>query len=104
MSINMDLESTSQYVADGLKDNKHFNLTGYSGADMASLCKEAALGPVRDILFEDIETVTLDQVRPIIYDDFKQALKQVRASVDTSDMDSYLKWNSKFGSWDIPRP
>lgn len=74
---------------------------GYSGADMANLCKEAALGPVRDINIEDIETIQLDEVRPINVEDFSQALQQVRASVDSSDLDSYLNWNSKFGSWDI---
>ena len=71
---------------------------------MANLCKEAALGPVRDIAFEDIETVTLDQVRPIMFKDFAGALKQVRASVAQSDLTGYLDWNSKFGSWDIPNP
>lgn len=78
-------------------------IVGYSGADMANLCKEAALGPVRDIAFEDIETVTLDQVRPIMYQDFIGALKQVRASVAQSDLSGYLDWNSKFGSWEIPK-
>lgn len=70
---------------------------------MANLCKEAALGPVRDIAFEDIETVTLDQVRPIHHKDFTDALKQVRASVAQTDLTGYLDWNCKFGSWDIPK-
>lgn len=74
---------------------------GYSGSDMTNLCKEAALGPVRDIQFEEIETIAVEQVRPIQIGDFTKALKQVRASVDCGDLDSYLSWNSKFGSWEI---
>lgn len=78
-------------------------LSGYSGADMSNLCKEAALGPVRDISYDDIETVTLSQVRPINYQDFHAGLKQVRASVAGSDLNLYLEWNSRFGSWEIPQ-
>lgn len=78
-----------------------FYFAGYSGADMSNLCKEAALGPVRDISIDDIETVTLSQVRPINSQDFSQGVKQVRASVAGSDLSLYLDWNSKFGSWEI---
>jgi len=68
---------------------------------MANLCKEAALGPVRDIAFEDIEAVSIDQVRAINEGDLLTALKQVRASVASTDLNLYMDWNAKFGSWDI---
>lgn len=38
--------------------------SGYSGADISSLCKDAALGPIRNI--DNIETIQTDQVRWII--------------------------------------
>jgi len=54
-----------------------------------------------DIHFEDIETINVNDVRPINIDDFKRALKQVRPSVDSSSLDAYRQWNQKFGSWEI---
>ncbi|GBO35981.1 Fidgetin-like protein 1 [Araneus ventricosus] len=72
---------------------------GYSGSDVAHLCKEAAMGPIRCIGPENIKTVSLDQVRPINLNDFLDALKQVRASVAQDDLDYYLEWNKKFGSF-----
>ncbi|GFT91915.1 fidgetin-like protein 1 [Nephila pilipes] len=72
---------------------------GYSGSDVAHLCKEAAMGPIRSIGPENIKTVSLDQVRPINLNDFLDALRQVRASVAQDDLDYYLEWNKKFGSF-----
>ena len=37
-----------------------FLLSGFSGADMASLCREAALGPIRAIT--DIQNINADDV------------------------------------------
>ncbi|CAF0714983.1 unnamed protein product [Brachionus calyciflorus] len=70
---------------------------GYSGADMTHLCREAAIGPIRT-LSGMIETVELDQVREINFQDFMDAMQQVRASVSPDDLDAYVKWNNSFGS------
>lgn len=35
---------------------------GYSGADMKSLCQEAAIGPIRSMSFEMINKIQADQV------------------------------------------
>ncbi|KAK3760430.1 hypothetical protein RRG08_023725 [Elysia crispata] len=72
---------------------------GYSGADMTNLCREAALGPIRSIPFERMETITPDQVRPIQLPDFEQALLQVRASVSDKDLELYAQWNQTYGSF-----
>ncbi|RUS72904.1 hypothetical protein EGW08_019324, partial [Elysia chlorotica] len=72
---------------------------GYSGADMTNLCREAALGPIRSIPFEKMETITPDQVRPIQLSDFEQALLQVRASVSDKDLELYAQWNQTYGSF-----
>ena len=40
----------------------------------------------------------LFQVRPIVFEDFDEALHQVRASVSEKDLDLYIKWNKLYGS------
>ncbi|XP_023238400.1 fidgetin-like protein 1 [Centruroides sculpturatus] len=98
-----------QIIKTLLKEHKHVlsdedfvdigNRTeGYSGSDMANLCKEAALGPIRKISFADIEHITQDQVKPICLQDFLDALNQVKATVSEKDLQAYLDWNEKFGS------
>ncbi|XP_034407711.1 LOW QUALITY PROTEIN: fidgetin-like protein 1 [Cyclopterus lumpus] len=70
---------------------------GFSGADMTQLCREAALGPIRSIQLSDIATITADQVRPILSSDFQEALKVVRPSVSSKDLELYEDWNKTFG-------
>ncbi|XP_065071339.1 fidgetin-like protein 1 [Rhopilema esculentum] len=71
---------------------------GYSGADMANLCREAALGPIRSIGMKDIRFITPDEVRPILLQDFESALKSIRPSVSQKDLEAYTSWNQLYGS------
>lgn len=70
---------------------------GFSGADMTQLCREAALGPIRSIQMSQIATISADQVRPIVYSDFQEALRTVRPSVSSKDLELYEDWNKTFG-------
>ena len=74
-------------------------LAGYSGADVRSLCTEASMGPIRSCA--DIRTVDASNVRPINAQDFEEALRGVRSSVATSDLQFYKKWNDEFGSFPL---
>ncbi|CAI5731964.1 unnamed protein product [Peronospora destructor] len=102
------LEARLDLVSRLLKDNKNDlsgenmafiaeSTKGYSGADVRALCTEAAMGPVRSCA--DIRTMTADSVRPIILDDFIEALRGVRSSVSTKDLRFYKEWNEEFGSF-----
>lgn len=66
-----DLAARQSIISNLLQDQKHSLSTddiehvctltdGFSGADMHSLCHDAALGPIRDIL--DIELLSSDEV------------------------------------------
>jgi len=71
---------------------------GYSGSDMDGVCREAALGPIREIPPNEISSISLEAVRPMSAADFQHALTQVRASVSENDLDLYEKWNQEYGS------
>ncbi|NXU57903.1 FIGL1 protein, partial [Turnix velox] len=70
---------------------------GFSGADMAQLCREASLGPIRSLQSVDITTIKPDQVRPITFLDFESAFRTVRPSVSPKDLELYESWNQTFG-------
>lgn len=71
---------------------------GYSGADMANLCREAAYGPIRSLDMKLIASLRADQVRPINHTDLLSALRQVKASVSQQDLDQYIEWDKRFGA------
>ena len=71
---------------------------GYSGADMANVCREAAYGPIRSLDMKLIASLRADQVRPINYNDLTSALRQVKASVSQEDLDQYIEWDKRFGA------
>ena len=70
--------------------------SGFSGADMANLCREAALGPIRGIA--DIRNINAHEVRPVYLSDFLTALNHVRPSVSQNDLQVYVDWNQLYGS------
>lgn len=70
---------------------------GYSGSDLQALCQEAAMMPIRD-LGAHVELVSVDQVRPLTYSDFKQAMKVIRPSVARDQLQHFELWNQEFGA------
>ena len=75
------------------------NTKGFSGADLKVLCSEAALNPLRNI--KDFSTVTNDSLKEIGVTDFKEAMKKVKPSVSSKDLNGYIEWNNEFGSFPI---
>lgn len=74
---------------------------GFSGADIRSLCTEAAMGPVREIAIRQggLRNIREEDVPPITAEHFQEALSTVTTSVSTSDLQRYIDWNSQYGSY-----
>lgn len=84
---------------------------GYSGSDLKNLSIAAAYRPIRELLLYEEQEDKLEGtaatnraqssavIRPLRYDDFKQAMAQVGASVAfaASSMNELRRWNEQYG-------
>ena len=86
---------------------------GYSGADVTNLAREAAMGPLRDVMRpvggaagaggiggigQKKGKISSDALRPINRQDFAVALKSVKPSVSNVDLGLYEDFNRQFGT------
>eukprot|EP00300_Choanocystis_sp_HF-7_P003098 c12332_g1_i1.p1 GENE.c12332_g1_i1~~c12332_g1_i1.p1 ORF type:complete len:533 (-),score=88.67 c12332_g1_i1:19-1617(-) len=70
---------------------------GFSNSDLAALCADAAMGPIRE-LGARVRDLTPGDVRPIGLRDFEASLKVVRPSVPPESIAAYIAWNQSFGT------
>ncbi|TNV73968.1 hypothetical protein FGO68_gene1874 [Halteria grandinella] len=77
---------------------------GYSGADIANVCREAAMMPMRrkllegEVNFDEISKMNHDDLDvPITMADFNEALKNIQKSVSQNSLEDYQKWMAEFG-------
>jgi len=74
---------------------------GYSCSDLVGLCKEAAMGPVRDMMRSagaSIVNATASSVRPVEPRDFDDALRRIRPSVSPESLNHFAEWERDFGN------
>lgn len=69
---------------------------GYSGSDLKAVCKDAALGPIRD-LGSRVADIKAEDVRGINAADFDTALSRVRPSVSATTIQALVAWNEHYG-------
>lgn len=70
--------------------------TGFSGSDITALAKDAAMGPLRS-LGESLLTMTMDEIRPIRFQDFQASLRTIRPSVSKQGLKEFEDWAREFG-------
>lgn len=70
---------------------------GYSCSDLTMLCQESAMGPIRDTR-GNIADLDLRDLAPISFKHFRDAMKNVRASLPSESIKEYDNWNSRYGS------
>lgn len=79
---------------------------GYSGADIGSVCRDAAMMGLRQRIKQArLDGITdLDEVKkqvedvPVCQEDFLLALKNVQKSVSNDDLERFSGWMREFGS------
>ncbi|KAK3510865.1 hypothetical protein QTP70_022827 [Hemibagrus guttatus] len=70
---------------------------GYSGSDLTSLAKDAALGPIRELRPEQVRNMAANEVRNIRFSDFSESLKKIKKSVSPQTLEQYARWNREYG-------
>ncbi|XP_053471893.1 spastin isoform X2 [Ictalurus furcatus] len=70
---------------------------GYSGSDLTSLAKDAALGPIRELRPEQVRNMAANEVRNIRFSDFVESLKKIKKSVSPQTLEQYARWNLDYG-------
>ncbi|QLQ80554.1 hypothetical protein HG537_0D05550 [Torulaspora globosa] len=70
---------------------------GFSGSDITSLAKDAAMGPLRE-LGDKLLLVPTESIRPMALEDFKNSLNYIKPSVSQEGLKRYEEWATKFGS------
>lgn len=76
---------------------------GYSGADIANVCREAAMLPMRKKLKEKLDLTELAKMqnefeKPINMADLNEALKTITKTVVSQYLDKYESWMKQFGA------
>ncbi len=82
---NVDFDELAQFT------------TGYSGADVALLCRDALLNPIRELAAEGRLQDKSVNPRLVNRQDFIDALRNVKPSVAPDELDKYEDWNNQFG-------
>ncbi|TRY92615.1 hypothetical protein DNTS_029270 [Danionella cerebrum] len=70
---------------------------GYSGSDLTSLAKDAALGPIRELKPEQVRNMAANEMREICFNDFLESLKRIKRSVSPQTLQLYTQWNGEYG-------
>lgn len=70
---------------------------GYSGSDLTSLAKDAALGPIRELGPDQVRCMAATEMRNIKMKDFEDSLKRIKPSVSPATLNMYSKWNQDYG-------
>jgi SpoVK/Ycf46/Vps4 family AAA+-type ATPase len=94
---NVEKEKSQYDISEEALNNIVLRTKGYSGSDMMSILREAAMMPIRNI--EDIHNVQLDNLRGVNSQDFFEALEIVKPSVSEKTISQYVQWNKDFGSF-----
>lgn len=65
---------------------------GYSYSDLTSLCREAAMGPIRGLSRSQLQKTSAGQIRSVQYEDLDKALVIIRPSTTPANQKKLLEF------------
>uniref|UniRef100_A0A914CB85 microtubule-severing ATPase n=1 Tax=Acrobeloides nanus TaxID=290746 RepID=A0A914CB85_9BILA len=68
---------------------------GYSNSDIVSLCREAAMVPLRNMTREELAKVSPSQLRSITFEDVQMALNVIKPSTNPENLQKLREFASK---------
>ncbi|MFX1485556.1 MAG: AAA family ATPase [Promethearchaeota archaeon] len=71
---------------------------GYSGSDIALICRDAAMMPIRELDTAGTLTRKDIKVRSVDREDFLKSMKKVRPTVSPDELEKYEEWTKEFAS------
>jgi fidgetin-like protein 1 len=95
--LNVMLKKNHHLLTDQDIDCLAKDTAGFSGADLKSLCTDAAMGPIRQLGSRALD-VDVNDVPAITFKHFKRSLKGTKPSVAPSDLVQYEEWDMTYGS------
>ena len=101
LDLNLkDIELDSEVDLEGIADR----LDMYSGADITSLCRDAAMMSMRRMIkgktpdeIKDMKREDLE--KPVTLEDFDDAIVRCQRSVGNMDLSRYERWIKEYGSF-----
>lgn len=94
-SVSTEADLNTNVIADTLK--------GYTGSDIANVCRDAAMMSMRRKINgkspTEIKMIKREEVDlPVTAQDFDDAMKRTRKSVSINDVQKFESWMNEFGS------
>ncbi len=86
-----------------LEDDVNFSILaeiteGYSGADIAMICRDAIMTPIRELDLSGAITDPEIKARSVTQKDFLESLETINPSVSEDEIKKYDDWFEEFGS------
>jgi spastin len=72
---------------------------GFSGSDLANLCQETALLPLREMPPNQVLTIRAEDVRPMDFEDFQASTRRIRPSTSRELLVKLEQWNQQYGTF-----
>ncbi|MBD3353369.1 MAG: AAA family ATPase, partial [Candidatus Lokiarchaeota archaeon] len=71
---------------------------GYSGSDIAILCREAIMRPIRDLdQSGSLQRGDNIEVRPVSLEDYTISLNKIKPTVGKEELDKFEEWLKEYG-------